>query len=128
MTDAEIIKALECCSTDRDCTQCPSQNYYPFCGEILSGFALDLINRQQAEIARWESLYKPDATTEEILKKYSNFVVKEFAERLKDNTSEIVIGGVYKYKVITIQGIDHILKEFIEMYRKEQNNETENKT
>lgn len=37
--------------------------------------------------------------------------VKEFAERLKENTSEIVIGGVYKYKVITVQGIEHFLKE-----------------
>jgi hypothetical protein len=55
MTDKEIIKALECC---RDgllnpafCKECP---YYEkeICAVVSTNDALDLINRQQAEIER----------------------------------------------------------------------------
>lgn len=38
--------------------------------------------------------------------------VKEFAERLKENTLEIELGGIHKYKVISVQGIEHYEKEF----------------
>lgn len=49
MTDNEIIKALECCKKD-DCDNCP--NDFGNCYANLSGYSLDLINRQQAEIER----------------------------------------------------------------------------
>ena len=49
MTDNEIIKALECCKKD-DCDNCP--NDFGNCYANLSGYALDLINRQKAEIER----------------------------------------------------------------------------
>lgn len=49
MTDKEIIKALECCADLFDCISCPCKD---FCGDLgkLQQNALDLINRQQAEI------------------------------------------------------------------------------
>lgn len=57
MTDNEIIKALECCKTENgnDCENCPYQNvgYKPGsggCCNVLMGDALDLINRQKAEL------------------------------------------------------------------------------
>ena len=51
MTDKEIIKALECCADLFDCISCPCKD---FCGDLgkLQQNALDLINRQQAEIER----------------------------------------------------------------------------
>ncbi len=52
-TDSEIMKALECCSTYTsvsDCKQCPLRDT---CEQnTLDTFALDLINRQKAEIER----------------------------------------------------------------------------
>ncbi len=48
MTDNEIIKALECCSTDDGCETCPAHGT----GCELEKPALDLINRQKAEIER----------------------------------------------------------------------------
>lgn len=51
MNDSEIIKALECCSKGNinDCVDCP---FVEQCekDESLSGIALDLINRQKAQI------------------------------------------------------------------------------
>lgn len=49
MTEAGIIKALECCKND-DCDNCP--NNFGNCYANLAGYALDLINRQKAEIER----------------------------------------------------------------------------
>ena len=49
MTDKEIIKAMECCKKD-DCDNCP--NDFGNCYANLSGYSLDIINRQQAEIER----------------------------------------------------------------------------
>jgi hypothetical protein len=50
MTDAEIIKALECCSTTETCDQCPLWSESCNNGSVLHKYSLDLINRQQAEI------------------------------------------------------------------------------
>lgn len=36
---------------------------------------------------------------------------KEFAERLKDATMPVTLGGKYRYNVITKEGIDTLLKE-----------------
>ena len=54
MTDNEIIKALECCikSDSRDdCMKCPlGKLFYQECSRDLMKDALDLINRQKAEL------------------------------------------------------------------------------
>ena len=55
MTDNEIIKALECCGFEYGnlCSVCPKyEKDNDFCQEELHNYALDLINRQQAEIER----------------------------------------------------------------------------
>ena len=52
MTDKEIIKALECCGKPVDensSSQCPNHSYEEECHKLLPQ-AIDLINRQQAEI------------------------------------------------------------------------------
>ena len=56
MTDKEIIKALECCCDEEVvhfCSKCPmyiQDKENDFCQEDLAKKALDLINRQNAEI------------------------------------------------------------------------------
>lgn len=52
MTDAEIIKALECCSHEAyDCDVCPlNLKEEELCFIEVRKYALDLINRQEAEI------------------------------------------------------------------------------
>jgi hypothetical protein len=55
LTDAEIKKALECCSKD-DCDNCP--NTFGNCYSNLAGYALDLINRQEAENEKNENIIR----------------------------------------------------------------------
>ena len=57
MTDNEIIKALECCSTyGVSCTNCPAyvSSEKSTCREVLKG-AVEIINRQKAEIEELET-------------------------------------------------------------------------
>jgi hypothetical protein len=69
MTDNEIIKALECCFVNIDCTGCPGRDVS--CGVdclLLAGTeALDLINRQKAEIDRLGELLRLEAEGENTL-------------------------------------------------------------
>lgn len=100
MTDKEIIKALECCTyniTQEKCAECPL--YGGHCTTELARYTLDLINRQKAEVERFQ------AEADQIAEDYSNLViekdelfdeaeklikkakaeaVKEFADRLHD--------------------------------------------
>ena len=54
MTEREIIKGLECCYTGHGCKDCPYYCGNEDCPELLIKDALDLINRQNAEIERWK--------------------------------------------------------------------------
>ena len=54
-TDGEIIKALEHCRNGNRGSKCSKCEYVTGCKTWLIGLALDLINRQKAEI---EGLYK----------------------------------------------------------------------
>ena len=57
MSEEEIKKALECCSVQAEnlCRVCPLSKLQGECVEIKSKNALDLINRQKAEIERLKS-------------------------------------------------------------------------
>ena len=53
MTDNEIIKALECCTIrEMDCKNCLNKNQGLHCIYETMKLALDLIDRQKAEIER----------------------------------------------------------------------------
>lgn len=54
MTDNDIIKALECCGVKGSCTGCYFNTHKAedICARIVIQKALDLINRQKAEIER----------------------------------------------------------------------------
>ena len=95
MTDNEIIKALECCSMDnvKDCDCCPYNEIQTktYCANELIKDALDLINRQKAEIERLRNTVNTDflTVTEKLKLSQSEIgdiraeAIKEFAERLK---------------------------------------------
>lgn len=91
MTDNEIIKALECCTSEItrevNCTNCPMLGTRD-CMTELKKNALDIINRQKEEI---EKLQSDHSSMQSTLAKMSLVVeqakqeaVKEFAERLQD--------------------------------------------
>lgn len=88
MTDKEIIQALECCISAESCCVC---GYTKMCdGTTIHQFALELINRQQAEIERLNSCVKSEdevraianATIQAGIKIIKATAIKEFADRL----------------------------------------------
>lgn len=82
MTDEDIKKALVCCCcgvTKCVCNECPIR-YRESCLDDLPKIALDLINRQQAEIERLNgNLF----TISDACMQRRNEAIKEFAERLR---------------------------------------------
>lgn len=102
MTDNEIIKALECCSSDdANCDDCPANKYCTNDDFCLTGAILDLIKRQQAEIERLKR-YNTD-----VAYKHYNDGIKEFAERLKKRLDR-------KY---TIYGREYVLRHMRELIK-----------
>lgn len=106
-TDEKIIKALMCHFNEEldeepfRCVDCPLYNdTSPSCTEALKSYALDLINRQNAEIERLnsandEKFRQWDMLAEKTKQHYADLyneakdilkteAYKEFAERLKE--------------------------------------------
>ena len=84
MKDSEIIKALECCACmdNNYCVHCPLYtDTSNKCSLVLMKNALDLINRQKAEIERLERIL---TTRCEHCPRDNTTLVKEVAERLID--------------------------------------------
>ena len=102
MTDNEIIKALEVCTSElQDCVLCPLlDNCDPL---VLDGQALDLINRQPAEIERLKIENQSLRSAANACKLHYHEAraeaVKEFAYRLKER-QQTFIGDEYTYKFI----------------------------
>ena len=93
MTDNEIIKALECCSIN-DCRNC-LYDKAKVCGQELSKDALDLINRQKAEIERLQEVKEINLNAiKNDLPWYVIHIkaeaIKEFAERFETALDERV--------------------------------------
>ncbi len=118
MTDNEIIKALECSVKDK-CPECPYFHSYP-CDKCrnMRADALDLINRQKAEIELLrttlqkvsDGLGEAKGLVVKDIAKAKAEAYKEFAERLKKHS-------YYDHKdqrnVVAEVIIDHYLKEMI---------------
>lgn len=125
MTDEQIIKAFKCCVTDDgdDCFQCPYGDivYKPGNGGCVNRChkdALDLINRQKAEIER---LQTRNDELNILNKTAAQEAIKEFAERLKQNINESIglywdeIAGGYYLAEDVIDDIDNLVKEMTEV-------------
>ena len=125
MTDEQIIKALECCATDDgdDCFQCPYGNivYKPGNGGCVNRCrkdALNLINRQKAEIEYLKSIKLPYGIQIEVSAKIENQLkseaIKEFAERLKETAYSYSDISGYRSTVVDADSIDNLVKEMTE--------------
>lgn len=124
-TDEEIIKALEYCNVDnQDCDKCVLQKECesnPFHSAVAER-ALDLINRQKAEIEKLNEYIKRCKSGEEYWVKClldkPNEAYKEFAEEIKEeienaynNNSKVLSKHMSKYAecpnyefIATVQG------------------------
>lgn len=140
MTDNEIIKALECCSSQnvlKGCEDCPLNDKKEDCRNILDFKILDLINRQREVIEQLEvqngklkkffSVKFDRDELEEIVSKqikmYKVELIREFAEIVKaedfDRCIDIAYDGSGEVKraeirrVLFNKQIDNLVKEMI---------------
>lgn len=143
MTDDEIITALECCNSGRlkyPCEICPLR--MDDCEYILPKRALDLVNRQNAEIERLKQenkeycednriiAYQRNQRDKEIRalhnqlnglnfmdKQIKSEAVKGFADRLKDSADKTRIKNMETEKVVFYMDefkLDNLVKEMTE--------------
>ena len=112
-TDEEIKSSLEVIATTRNCNECKIRNCKwgtCNCSQITANVALDLINRQQAEIERLEKIRKADNNLITSLNKCYETAkaeaYKEFAVRLK-------CGVPQETGVIRCSDIDNLVKEMV---------------
>lgn len=136
MTDAEIIKALECCSRgsgDRQdwCTDCPLRGRIEDCETELPEKALDLINRQKAELDKKDTEIDILIRKKETLNDESSGLKAEI-ERLQKtiidlnaNLSEMInnftrMESLYKIKCKVLEVAKaEAIKEFAERVKQE---------
>ena len=118
MNDNDIIKALECCSSNRvGCPECPAYNYGSGqCVDEILQHAIDLINRQRTEIERLKAgEYRYIGET---VQNARIEAIEDFAEKIKEERLAITnayLSEFYFYKVI-----DRIVKEMTEGEQNEQ--------
>jgi Zn-dependent oligopeptidase len=113
MTDNQIIKALDCCNIEHNCTNCPLKRTDEDCIERLEGESHDLNKRQQAEIKKLKKelracIKKIDRNRKTVINK----ALREFAKRLKDmykhNKTSVV-------SLVTVfDNINNLVKEMTE--------------
>lgn len=124
MTDKEIIKFMQCVmGNDANCSECEYQKTLPFpsCRRMCAKNALDLINRQKAEIERLEKELMKCKLEKEMLHQTVSEIqtntIKEFAERLKRTSIGLEIGDDKKLKmtVVSTVAIDNLVKEMTEV-------------
>ena len=129
-TDEQIKKALECCINweATTCEKCPLDDECDNDGDTPLRNALDLINRQKAEIERLESLCEKigianDVKLERIcvlqedLETAKAEAIKEFAERLKKSAFDCDVsfgfGREHYTEAVTVFEIDNLVKEMV---------------
>ena len=120
LTDKEIIKALECCMVDElkkyTCDECP---YKPCgCSYALCKDALDLINRQQAELERLTINMNAFGLGMKREKERADTIraeaIKEFAEKLKEDLGIWSFDFTYYADRAEARGyIDNLVKEMV---------------
>lgn len=122
LSDNEIIKVLEYCTTDGWCSNCPHEK--KCIEDEITQLALDLINRQKAEIEQLKienrilsqkRISFPERL--EIDRKARAEAVKEFAERLKEHKIDVDVSFGYGKEVYTeavaVIEIDNLVKEMV---------------
>ncbi|MBR6523469.1 MAG: hypothetical protein IKT39_02520 [Clostridia bacterium] len=120
LTDEQIIKALECCNETKasECSECPLLNVK--CSKYdLYKLALDLINRQKAEIERLQTQmneYTMFSSKEEyqkyLIKQAKSEAIKEFAGRYEKAVLPLLTSATLDKKDGIYACLD-ILKEMV---------------
>lgn len=110
MTDNEIINALECCD-NCFCEQCHYKPKLLDCREELCKDALDLINRQKAEIERYKGVIK---LLESDVQAAKTEAIKEFAERLKKGLLAYMCSDRIQFIKAEYE-LDNLVKEMAEV-------------
>lgn len=125
MTDEQIIKALKLCTSDLParCDECPYVKSVFSCeSEKMKKDALDLINRQKAEIeslreekARFDNTILYDLEqVNKIVEEAKAEAVKEFALRAKSLVHHTVVSSVYGVMLsISENAFDNLAKEMV---------------
>jgi hypothetical protein len=111
MTEAEIMKALECCGNQLDCVGCECVENCPQDINELNGLAFDLINRKNAENEKLcgevdELIIAKDQLFDEaeaLIEKARAEAIKEFAERVKE---EIKIDKFFLAQIEKEMGVE----------------------
>ena len=138
LTDKEIISSLEVIATTGNCDECKIRNCKwgtCNCSQITANVALDLINRQKAEIEKLKEcpkcVYEYDGEVTEYciqgpcpnfkpvyvsadlsIKQIKNEAYKEFAERLNEGAQIADCFDSYNM-VVGTHFIDNLLKEMV---------------
>ena len=137
MTDNEIIKYMQCViGNEVNCSECEYQKALPFpsCRRMCAKNALDLINRQKAEIERLKEcpkcVYEYDGEVMEYcvqgacpnfktVEQIKSEAVKEFAERLKEKSFQSFGNYGITRDVVEVCDIDNLIKEMTEVNENE---------
>lgn len=117
MNDNDIIKALECCAKNEGCAECPYISLIKTGGEDCISFmakqAIDLINRQRAEIERLQAgEYRYIGKT---VQNARTEAIEDFAEKLKEKSDYCYMGNIdaLVYR-ITAKDLESIVKEILD--------------
>ena len=135
MTDNEIIKSMQCViGNDANCSECTYEKVLPFpsCRRMCAKNALDLINRQKAEIERlniesetlatqlkgvYEQIHKLNMAKSESIKEFAEeleyFILNEDIEVVKPKCKdyESYINGANQFRHQIKNGINNLVKE-----------------
>ena len=133
LTDAEIVKALECCIGDTEGKECVSCPLYAIdeCQDELNLVALDLINRLQADVDNYKQIaenqqkiildkaFENKKLKAEIgrLKGIVNIVPNATVEMLEEFAEQVKMAFYYEFDElipsIMADKIDNLLKELV---------------
>lgn len=124
-TDEEIKSSLEVIATTRNCNECKIRNCKwgtCNCSQITANAALDLINRQKAEIEKLKgsTIVSNIMESQKIKREAKTEAYKEFAEKIKKSIKENVDeawhrddgNGIYDAEYV-LDDIDNLLKEMV---------------
>lgn len=117
ITDEEIKSSLEVIATTRNCNECKIRNCKwgtCNCSQITANAALDLINRQEAEIEKLKgsTIVSNVMESQRIKREAKAEAYKEFAERLNEEAQIADCFDSYNM-VVGTHFINNLLKEMV---------------
>lgn len=112
-TDEQIKKALECCSGSTCRTDCPLSSLPGPCDSVLNMHALDIINRQEAEIERLEKENNHFADIGKLHSIIKSEAIKEFAKDIKSYIDAYVVFEYAAGEQNLLDYIDNLVAEMV---------------